>query len=294
MKLLHGMAPYNLFGLEDQSYDSAKVVAIPVPYDSTTSYRAGAREGPRAIISASRAIELYSEELGWNPSKIGIFTTEELEPDIGSPERTVKRIAREAGLVLADGKMPLILGGEHTVALGAIEALAETNRDFSVVHFDAHADSRQEFMGSKFSHACVAARARELANRVYSVGVRSIDEESASKHAKDILYMKDMRRLNSSALARRIAANTSKDVYITIDLDVLDPSEMPSVGTPEPDGMRFRQLVDVIALLLKSKRLLGLDVTELSPLPGNTAPDYLAAKLIYLVIGNAFIGEMSK
>ena len=282
------MAPYNLFGLEDQSYDSAKVVAVPVPYDSTTSYKAGARNGPMAIIEASRAVELYSEELGRKPSEASIFTTEELEPDVGSPERTVRRIEREIELIVADGKMPLLIGGEHTVALGAIGALAKAGKAFSVVHFDAHADSRQEFMGSKYSHACVAARARELARGVYSIGVRSTDEESAKLHSKDTLYMKDMRGMDAKTIADRIAARTEKSVYMTIDLDVLDPSEMPSVGTPEPDGMRFRQLVDVIAMLLRKKELLGFDVTELSPIPGQHAPNYLAAKLIYLIIGNSF------
>lgn len=288
MKLLHALPPYNLFGIEEQDYGKAKVVAIPVPYDSTVSYGTGTRNGPHAIIEASRSMELYSEDLGWNPSEAGIYTTEELEPDMGSPERTVARIAREAEIVLEAGKMPLILGGEHTVALGPMQALKKLGREFSVLHFDAHSDSRNEFMGTKYSHACVMARARELAAKCYSAGVRSISEEDSKKYGADILYMKDMRSMDAQEAAMAIGANLGKDIYLTIDLDVLDPSEMPSVGTPEPGGLRYSELAEMISKTLEGRRLLGFDITELSPIPGLAASNYLAAKLAYHVIGCAF------
>ncbi len=285
MHVLNSNPPYNLFGLEDQDYSKAKVAVLPVPYDSTVSYGAGARNGPEAIIRASRHIELYNEELGFNPSEHGIYTLEELEPDVSGPEAMVKRISKETSIIIEDGKMPLLLGGEHTIALGAIDALSKLGKEFSVLHFDAHSDSREEFMGSKYSHACVMARARELCSSTYSVGVRSIDREGAEKYSDKILYMKDMRSMGIDGIVKDIGKHIGRDVYITIDLDVLDPSEMPSVGTPEPAGMDFYTLTSVLSKVLINKNLVGADISELAPIPQLAAPDYLAAKLAYLLVG---------
>ena len=290
MQILNSAAPYNLFGLEDQSYEKAKFVVLPVPYDSTMSYGSGSRDGPDAIIRASRHIELYSEELGFSPADAGIYTLEQLEPDVSGPEAMVKRIAREVSIIIDDGKVPLLLGGEHTVALGAVMAIANAGDDFSVLHFDAHSDSREEFMNSKYSHACVMARIRDMCKSTYSVGVRSIDEQGYSKYSKDILYMKDMRSMSDKMVAESISKHVKKNVYITIDLDVLDPSEMPSVGTPEPGGMRYTSLINILSGVLKGRKLIGADISELAPIPGMRAPDYLAAKLAYGLVGMAILG----
>ncbi|OJI06739.1 agmatinase [Candidatus Micrarchaeum sp.] len=290
MQILNSAAPYNLFGLEDQSYEKAKFVVLPVPYDSTMSYGSGSRDGPDAIIRASRHIELYSEELGFSPADAGIYTLEQLEPDVSGPEAMVKRIAREVSIIIDDGKVPLLLGGEHTVALGAVMAIANAGDDFSVLHFDAHSDSREEFMNSKYSHACVMARIRDMCKSTYSVGVRSIDEQGYSKYSKDILYMKDMRSMSDKMIAESISKHVKKNVYITIDLDVLDPSEMPSVGTPEPGGMRYTSLINILSGVLKGRKLIGADISELAPIPGIRAPDYLAAKLAYELVGMATLG----
>ena len=290
MQILNSAAPYNLFGLEDQSYEKAKFVVLPVPYDSTMSYGSGSRDGPDAIIRASRHIELYSEELGFSPADAGIYTLEQLEPDVSGPEAMVKRIAREVSIIIDDGKVPLLLGGEHTVALGAVMAIANAGDDFSVLHFDAHSDSREEFMNSKYSHACVMARIRDMCKSTYSVGVRSIDEQGYSKYSKDILYMKDMRSMSDKMIAESISKHVKKNVYITIDLDVLDPSEMPSVGTPEPGGMRYTSLINILSGVLKGRKLIGADISELAPIPGMRAPDYLAAKLAYGLVGMATLG----
>ncbi|OJT94243.1 MAG: hypothetical protein JJ59_04810 [Candidatus Micrarchaeum sp. AZ1] len=287
---MNSAAPYNLFGLEDQSYEKAKFVVLPVPYDSTMSYGSGSRDGPDAIIRASRHIELYSEELGFSPADAGIYTLEQLEPDVSGPEAMVKRIAREVSIIIDDGKVPLLLGGEHTVALGAVMAIANAGDDFSVLHFDAHSDSREEFMNSKYSHACVMARIRDMCKSTYSVGVRSIDEQGYSKYSKDILYMKDMRSMSDKMIAESISKHVKKNVYITIDLDVLDPSEMPSVGTPEPGGMRYTSLINILSGVLKGRKLIGADISELAPIPGIRAPDYLAAKLAYELVGMATLG----
>lgn len=285
MKLLNSMPPYNLFGLEEQDYKSAKVVVIPIPYDSTVTYKSGSREGPRAIIEASRNMELYSEEMRDNPSKIGIYTTEELEPDFSSPQNTIARIEKEVSIVLDEGKIPLLLGGEHTISLGSINALSKRDKNFTVLHFDAHSDSRDELFGTKYSHGCIMARARELVKSCYSVGVRSIDDQSAAKYSDEILFMKDLYSMSTVDAINTIRSNTLKDIYLTIDLDVLDPSEMPSVGTPEPGGFSYHKLKEILKGALVAKNVIGLDFTELSPIPALVAPNYLAAKLIYNTIG---------
>lgn len=284
------MPPYNLFGLEEQDYKKAKVVAFPVPYDSTTTYKSGTRDGPHALIEASRSIELYSEETGTDISKIGIYTTEEIAPDFSSPENMVKRIEKEIRPVLNDKKIPLLIGGEHTISLGSLKALSTPTNRFTFLHFDAHSDSRDTFMDSKFCHACVVARASEICD-CYSVGIRSIDEPSVKKHGKNMLYMKDIHEMKTVDIVRSIIERTRDSIYLSVDLDVLDSSEMPSVGTPEPDGLSFYQLKEIMKGVVKKKNVIGMDFVELNPIPGLIAPNYLAAKLVYLALGFAFQGK---
>lgn len=288
MELLNPMPPYTLFGLERIEYQKAKIAILPVPYDSTTSYKAGARDGPHAIIDASRNMELYSEELDTDISAIGIYTLDELMPNVNSAEEMVKSISAEVSNILESGKIPLVLGGEHTVAVGSISAIAARRRDFSVLHFDAHSDSRDTYMGSRYSHACIMSRAREIAGSGYSVGVRSIDDEGIRKYKNDILFRKDMHGMKTEEIVDTILQHTKEKIYITIDVDVLDPCEMPSTGTPEPDGLSFRELTSILRGVLQKRELLGLDFTELSPIGGIVAPNYLVAKLIYMTLGYAF------
>ncbi len=288
VRLLNSNAPYNLFGLEDQDYKKAKVVVLPIPYDSTSTYKVGSRDGPMAIIEASRNLELYSEELGRDVSKIGIYTLEELAPDFDSPKKMVERISKEVSMILEEKKLPLLLGGEHTIAVGAVDAISKHYREFSVLHFDAHSDSRDELMSTKYCHACVMARIREMCKSCYSVGVRSIDQMSAKLYGNDILFMKDMKKMSAKQIADKIIKRTKKNLYITIDLDVFDTSEMPSTGMPEPDGMRFGEMKEILSIILREKSLIGIDFNELCPIPGIAAPNALAAKLIYLTLGFAF------
>ncbi len=289
MKVLNAMPPYTLFGVEND-YKKAKIVVLPVPYDSATTYKSGARDGPHAIIDASRNMEFYSEELGGDVTELGIFTTDEIFPSVNSPEETVNMIEKEVTNILDDGKIPVCIGGDHTVAIGPIRAVGKKNRDFSVIHFDAHSDARDTYAGSKYCHACIMARAREVCSSCVSVGVRSIDEESARKYSKEILYRKDMHAMSVKEIVDNILKRTKEKVYITIDVDVLDPSEMPSTGTPEPDGLRFYELTSILKGILAKKKLLGIDFNELSPPAGNnlTAPNFLVAKLIYMSLGYAY------
>ncbi|EET90252.1 MAG: agmatinase [Candidatus Micrarchaeales archaeon] len=287
MEILNKTPPYNLFGLEAQNYENAKFAVLLIPYDSTVSYRTGAREGPHAIINASRNIELYSELLSRDFSDVGIFTLDEMMPNFDSPKKMVERVAKETGLVIDDRKVPILLGGEHTIAVGAVKAFADRGLDFSVLHFDAHSDSRDEFMGTKYSHACVMKRIGEMCSSHISVGVRSIDAKTASSNSNDILFMKDMHGMTAKQIAARISKSTKKNLYVTVDFDVFDPAEMPSVGTPEPDGMHFHDFMEVVGSVFPGKTIIGMDFTELCPIPSVTAPDYFAAKLIYNSIGYA-------
>jgi agmatinase len=290
MKILHALPPYNLFGIYDQDYDSAKVVVLPVPYDSTTTYKSGARDGPHAIIEASRGLEFYSEEFGKDLTKeVGIFTLDELEPNLNSPEETVNRIEKEIAILLDDGKFPVVLGGEHTVAVGAIRAVGKKNKEFTVLHFDAHSDYRDSYMGSKYCHACIMARARDVTSSCYSIGVRSIDEESAAKYGKDILYRKDMHGMSVEEIVNKILKRCKEKIYITIDLDVLDPAYLPGTGTPEPDGLSYYELTSILKGIIAKRKVLGMDFNELAPVPGIVAPNVLVAKLIFMALGYNFL-----
>ena len=284
---LNAMPNHNLFGLESQDYKSAKVVVLPVPYDSTSTYKTGSREGPDSIINASRNIELYSYELGADVSKMGIYTLAGMAPDLSSSENMLEGIKKEIGIIIDDKKVPLMLGGEHTITVGALQAFKDRGKDLSVIQFDAHSDSRAEMYGSRYMHATMAARAREIYPSMFQIGVRSVDGGSAKNLDRTTtLLMDDLRKLGTHEIAANISDSTKENIYLTVDLDVLDPSEMPSVGTPEPDGLRFHELTEIITGIAERKTLLGVDFVELSPIPYLHAPDYLAAKLIYLTLGS--------
>lgn len=292
---LRALPGHNLFGLEDQSYEKAKIVVLPVPYDSTVTYKSGTREGPGAIINASRNIEPYSYELGADLSSLGIYTLPEMAPDLSSPEGMIAGIKKEIGILLDDGKLPLMLGGEHTITIGALQALKEKGRDLSIIHFDAHSDTRNELYGAKYMHATVMARAKEIFPDIVQVGVRSIDADYAGKFDKDnVLMIDDVQSLGVDEVVSRILSATKENVYVTVDFDVLDPAEMPSVGTPEPNGMRFGELARIIKGIGNKKKLCGIDFVELCPIPYLHAPDFLAAKLIYLTLGSFMLGSDSE
>jgi len=287
---LNATPKYVLFGSE-ASYEEAKVVALPIPYDSTSSYKSGSREGPRAIINASRFIEPFSYELGFDISKrVPVYTMEELMPDFGSPERMIERIKKEVSLIVEDKKVPLLIGGEHTIALGSLQALKEKNANITVVQFDAHSDTYEELNTTKYSHGSIMARARELYSSVFQVGIRSIDKRSFDiVDRKALFFIDDVRREGADKVGSKINKACKENIYVTFDFDVLDPSEMPSVGTPEPNGLKFEEALAMFKEIAKGKNLVGADFTELTPISGLEAPNYLAAKLIYLFLG-IFLG----
>lgn len=270
---------------EDSSFERSRVVVLPVPYDSTVTARAGTRDGPRAIIEASADMELYDVGLGVEPWRHGIHTLPELAPHTGSPEAMADRIEAVVGEMIDAGKFVVTLGGEHTVAVGAVRAHAKRTPGLSVLAFDAHSDMRDEYLDSKFNHACTLRRAHEHAP-VTQVGLRSASFEDAAFVRDEGLAFYSPREFRQAG-AEAVAARLSDDVYITIDLDNFDPSEMSAVGTPEPGGLHWDEVSDLLIAVTKTKRVVGFDVTELSPSLGPRSCAQLAAKLTYRLIGLA-------
>lgn len=278
------LEPFNFLGLENQDYQNATVAILPVPYSSTASWKTGTNEGPRAIINASRYVELYDIESQRDFSAQGIFTLPFLGPSKNSPEETIGLVKGAIGKILGDGKLPIMLGGEHSITLGAIQAAKERFENLSILQIDAHADLRNEYEGSKFSHASVMRRVVDLGVPITQVGIRHISQEEAD-------YIRESRHENIFCMPDlpidKIVASLSENVYITFDLDGLDPSIMPATGTPEPGGLRWYETLQLIKEVAKQKKIVGADVVELDPIPGMAAPDFLAAKLVYKIIGHS-------
>lgn len=277
----------NFGGIEPEcaSYDGARFAVIPVPYDLTSTYQSGSRQGPAAILAASANMELYDEELQKVTYREGIFTASPIEVDARGPDRMVGVIRQVVSDVLIDGKIPVLLGGEHSVTLGAVQAVQAAFPNLTVLQLDAHADLRESYQGTPYSHACIARRIQEFCPLVQA-GIRSMSEEEAVfiKERAIKTFSADF-ILDEPAWIDKICEQLTGDIYITIDLDVLDPAFMPSTGTPEPGGISWRDVLRLIRGVAKKCRVRGFDVVELSPIPGHVAPDFLAAKLIYRTMG---------
>lgn len=278
--------PFNFGGLDPEYsnfWDSWAVIVL-VPYDSTTTYQPGTRNGPSQIILASQQLELYDEEVGIEICEKGICTLSPVNPNVSSPEKMVKKVQNVFGYLRQCNKLPVLVGGEHLVSVGAIRAFAE-DIDLKVVHFDAHADLRRSYQGSEYSNACVMRLVSDNCDFI-TVGVRSISW-GEHKYIKEnnirCVYARDVIENREKALEDILEFAQGK-VYITIDLDVLDPSIMPAVGTPEPGGLGWYDLTYLLKHLCGRCEIVGFDVVELLPLPGNIAPDFLAAKLIYKML----------
>lgn len=285
---LYSLPPYNFLGLDGEHSDfgKAKFVVIPVPYDSTASYRAGARNGPKAIISASRNVELFDLELKREPYEVGVATLDEIEPARGDSSLTVQRIKEVVSEVVEKGKIPVIIGGEHTVSLGAIGAFGE---DTVVVSLDAHADLREEYEGCKISHACVMRRAVEQKKGLLEIGIRSLSGDEfrfAGENKIPIYYMRDIREKGLDAVLKDVEKKLrGKKVYLSIDIDAIDPGEAPGTGTPEPGGLHYDEVVQIVSKVCSAGKVVGFDVVEVAPTGTDNVTEFLAAKLIYKIIG---------
>tara|TARA_Y100000310_G_scaffold318956_1_gene373635 strand:+ start:8001 stop:8906 length:906 start_codon:yes stop_codon:yes gene_type:complete len=270
---------------DEDRFDDAKFVVLPAPYETTTSFLTGTRDGPSAIVNASAQLEDYDLELDADISIVGIHTAPALVPNLHAPQAIVEQVDQVVDWVAAGGKIPALLGGEHTVTVGAVKAMSRRHTDLSVLYLDAHGDLRDSYMGTGWGHASVARRLLDVCPVVHA-GVRSISAEERSyidEQALPVHYWPPITGLDDyvKAVVDALAAS----VYVSIDLDVLDPSIMAAVGTPEPDGMDWRQLTLLLRRLGQRRRIVGFDVVELCPRAGPPTCAYTAAKLVYKVMG---------
>lgn len=262
----------------DCEYEDAGIVIFGAPYDSTTSFRPGTRFASSAMRNESFGIETYSPYQDRDMLDISVFDSGDLELPFGNPDRALADIEERTGIILSDGKVPCMIGGEHLVTLGAVRAAAKQYSDLHIVHFDAHADLRDDYLGVKESHACVLRRCHDILGdgRIFQFGIRSGDREEfrfAEKHTF-------MRKFNFDGLSEIVQKIGHNPVYFTLDLDVLDPSEFPGTGTPEAGGVSFIQLLNAVREISKLN-IVGFDVNELSPVYDQTGRSTaLACKLL--------------
>lgn len=272
---------------EFSTLEGVKVVVVPVPYDGTSTWIKGADKGPAAIIEASANMELYDIETDSEVYRKGIFTDKPVECG-DKPEDMIGAVKKRVKSHIENGKFIVILGGEHSVSIGAIKAYTEKNSDITVLQLDAHSDLRPEYNNSKYNHACVMARVKEMAP-IVQVGIRSMDSsEKKNVDADRIFFAEDI--CNQKDWIKKAISKLSDKIYITIDLDVFDPSIIPSTGTPEPGGMLWYDVLGFLKLVFEKKEVVGFDVVELCPTENNKTPDFLAAKLIYKLLSYKFRG----
>ena len=272
--------------------ETAAAVVIPAPLEYTVCYGRGTSQGPAAIITASTQMDLYDETLDWTPMDVGIATLPALSYEGLSHEAALLRTEQAVAEVMAMGKLPVTLGGEHSLTPACVRAVQQA-ADFAplgLIHFDAHADMRDTYLGTPLSHACAMRRALEIPGvRALELGIRSISPEEIAAIRQEqppisIVWAHQIRDVQLDALL----AQLPERVYVTVDLDAFDPASMPAVGTPEPDGISWREFMQLFGQIVERKRIVGLDFVELAPIAGLSHPDFFAAKLVYRSLGLTF------
>jgi agmatinase len=271
-----------------RSFDDSSVVILPVPVDRTTSYVGGTRNGPHDILQASSHMELWDEEMRVDVHGVGIFTLPEMELPFGEMEPLLDEIERVAYEVIGRDKFLLSLGGEHSITPPLVSAAARKYPGMSVLQIDAHADMRDSYMGTQHNHACAMRRALHHA-RLTQVGIRSLSSEEAEILPKlnttvffDVSMRKDAKWMDA------VVESLAENVYISIDVDGMDPAIMPATGTPEPGGLSWGEITTLLREVAERRRIVSADVVELSPIPGMVAPNFLCAKLIYKLLTYRF------
>ncbi|MBD1881376.1 agmatinase [Coleofasciculus sp. FACHB-T130] len=276
------------------TYDAARVVILPIPYEATTTYRNGCENGPDAILEASGQVEYYDEELDWETGKdIGIYTAESIADTRNgrsvSSEEMLQVTRETVSQMIADGKFVIGLGGEHSITTGLVEAYQKAYPDepFTVVQIDAHGDLRYEYEGSIHNHACVMRRIVEMGLPTVQIGIRAICKEEA-----DLIKEKNLTVFRAREIAtqpdwmeRAIASIPTRRVFLTIDLDGIDPTLIPGVGTPEPGGLNWYSLLSFLRQVFQNHEVIGCDVMELAPIVDSVVSEFTAAKLVYKLIG---------
>ncbi len=289
--------PENFLGLEGDiaSYDGAKVVVLPIPYEATVSFGQGARGGPRAIINASRQVELYDREFDREViHDYGIHTLPALAPHTAGPAAMVDAITACAHEHLSAGKMLVGLGGEHSISSGFARAIQAVHGDFVLVQIDAHSDLRDSYEGSPYSHASVARRIADLGAPVLQFGIRSICQEEmdyirATPDRTRVWFNDDVHA--GGHIPELIDRIRGKKVFLTIDVDGFDPSIIPATGTPEPNGLSWVQVLEIVRAITANSTVVAFDCVELAPIPGMHSSDFITAKLIYKVINYIMAGR---
>ena len=276
------------FDLPSEQADpqTAAAVLLPVEYDATASWLKGTAGGPGAILEASQHVETLDLETGTEPCRHGIAGLEPVRFD-GAPEQLAAQVKSRVEQVVAAEQLPVVLGGEHSVTIGAVEACADRWSGLSVLQIDAHADTRETYQGSTHSHACVMARARERCP-IVQVGLRAVDaSEMQQLDPERVVWAREIATANESGpWIERAVAGLTETVYVTIDVDGFDPAYVPSTGTPEPGGMDWYQVNALLAAVARSRRVVGFDVVEL--IPGHAPSSFLAAKLVYRFLAEIF------
>ncbi len=292
------VVPLRFCGAPEQDFERARVAIIPVPYDATTTYKSGSREGPLAILTASMQLDEPWGETEWHPAvEEKFFYTFEhaLSLHGGSTEEHLASLSKfVTEEVVAHSKIPFLIGGEHSLAFASIAALYEKNKDFSILHLDAHPDLRPDYHGDRYSHASVMRRSYELGDRVSltEVGIRSVDRDMQkyiAEQERKSTAEKSLRVFYAPEVPlEKIDATLKKKLYISIDLDVFDHALMPAVGTPQPGGLGWYQVLGLLEYVIARHDIIGMDVVELAPIPGMVAPDFAAAKLVWKMIEFVF------
>ncbi len=262
------------------SFDESDVVILPVPYEKTVCYMPGTAKGPKAIIDASTQLESFDVELEYEiDKKVKIHTADEIK---------FEELEEKVSEILEKDKFPVVLGGEHTVTVPAVKAAAQNYDELSVLQIDAHADLKDEFEGERLSHACVMRRVREITKNTVQVGIRDMCAEEngyiENEEISDLIF-------GTEFYSDEILDKLTEDVYVTIDLDGFDPSEVPAVGTPQPGGLHWDQVISLLGKIAEEKNIVGFDVVELAPIEGQVVSDFLAAKLVYRMIGYSASGR---
>ncbi len=276
-------------GIEQPDYEKAQAVILPIGYEDTASYLKGTIDAPASIIEASRQLETYDIETDSEPYTVGIYTSKPLSLKAISPEEAIGQIYTETRNILKAGKLPVLLGGEHSLTLGAVKACSEEYPDLSVLQIDAHADLRDSYEDTEYSHACVMKRISEVVPYV-GVGIRSAASEESEtfklkRKAGEIITIEDFKQLKKF---KPVIEKLSGNVYITIDADGFDPSVIPGVGTPEPDGLTFDAVNRLLGEVITAKSIVGFDFMELRPIQGDVRSQFTAAKIIYKILAKIF------